>query len=57
MQSKPQFNYTILHRIGKKELAIKAIYFTFIFAYIFINTLLKYQWMRIIKGLPLELYN
>jgi hypothetical protein len=40
MQLKLQFNYSILHKTKKKELAIKAIYFTLIFAYMFIGTLL-----------------
>ena len=41
-RSKPRLNYTILHRIGRKELAVKAIYLNPIFAHVFINALLKH---------------
>ena len=57
IQLKPWLNYSVLHRIGRKELAIKAIYFTLAFAYTFISTLLQPQQIRITKGLPLELCN
>ena len=53
-QSKPRLNYTILYRTEGKELAAKAIYLTLAFAYPFINTLLQHQWIKMIKGLPLE---
>jgi hypothetical protein len=53
-RSKPRLNYTILHRIGRKELAAKAIYLTPAFAHAFVNALLWHQWTRTIKGLPPE---
>ena len=56
-QSKPRLNYTILHRTGKKELATKAIHLILVFTHAFVNTLLKHQWTRTIKGLPPELHN
>jgi hypothetical protein len=56
-RSKPRLNYTILHRIGRKELAAKAIYLTPAFAHAFVNALLRHQWTRTIKGLPPEPYN
>ena len=56
-QSKLQFNYSILHKTERKELAVKATYFTLAFAYIFVNALLQPQQIKIIKGLPPKLYN
>jgi len=53
-RSKPRLNYTILHRMGRKELAVKAIYLTPAFAHAFVNALSKHQWTRTIKGLPPE---
>ena len=53
-RSKPRLNYTILHRMGKKELAAKAIYLTLAFAHASLNALLQHQWTRMIKGLPPE---
>jgi hypothetical protein len=53
-RSKPRLNYTILHRIRRKELAAKAIYLTPAFAHAFVNALLRHQWTRTIKGLPPE---
>ena len=53
-QSKPRLIYTILHGMGRKELAAKAIYLTPKFAHGFVNALLRHQWTRTIKGLPLE---
>ena len=53
-QSKPRLNYAILYRIGRKKLAAKAIYLTF--SHTFMDALLQHQWIRIIKGLPPELY-
>src|SRR6266568_6040453 len=56
-RSKPRLNYTILHRMGKKELAAKAIYLTLAFAHASLNALLQHQWTRTIKGLPPERCN
>jgi hypothetical protein len=53
-RSKTRLNYTILHRIRRKELAAKAIYLTPASAHAFINALLQHQWIRMIKGLPPE---
>ena len=39
-QLKLWLNYSVLYKTGRKELAIKAIYFTLALAYIFVNTLL-----------------
>ena len=41
MQSKPQLNYSILHRTGRKEPATKAIYLTPSIAYTFASALLQ----------------
>ena len=53
-RSKPRLNYTILHRMERKELAAKAVYLTLAFAHAFVNALLQHQWTRTIKGLPPE---
>ena len=52
MQSKPRLDYSVLHKTGRKELAIKATYLTLAFAYTFTGALSQPQWIRIIKRLP-----